>query len=129
MIFAPVIRRATYVAPTPRAFDGALQRFLADTLTPAARAAGGCTVQQDANVTTLSVDVPGLAREQIDVRIEGSTVTLRSVEGAPRSLHRAFDLGHEIDATASRAKLEHGVLTLTLAQRAPAPRGTTLVVE
>ncbi|MFN3376215.1 MAG: Hsp20/alpha crystallin family protein [Burkholderiaceae bacterium] len=129
MIFAPVIRRATYVAPTPRALDGALQRFMATPLTPAAWAAGGCTVQQDANATTVSVDVPGLTRDQIDVRIEGSSVTLRSVEGAPRTLQCTFDLGHEIDATASRARLEHGVLTLTLAQRAPEPRGTALAVE
>ena len=85
MIFAPVIRRAAY-AQAPRSADQALQRFLMGTLADpaAARSAAGCTVTQDDKATTLQLDVPGLAREQLQISIEGNVVRLQSVEGAPR---------------------------------------------
>ena len=129
MIFAPVIRRTAY-ATTPRSADLALQRFLLGTLaTPARTQATGCTVTQDDKATTLQLDVPGLAREQLQITIDGNVVTLQSVEGAPRQVQRAWELNDEIDATASTAKLENGVLTLTLARLVPADKSVQLVVH
>ena len=85
MIFAPVIRRAAY-AQAPRSADLALQRFLMGALAqPAAAPAAGCTVTQDEKATTLQLDVPGLAREQLSISIEGQVVQVQSVEGAPVS--------------------------------------------
>ncbi len=130
MIFAPVIRRAAY-ANAPRSADLALQRFLMGTLPTPARAstAAGCTVTQDDKATTLQLDVPGLAREQLQISIEGNVVKLQSVEGAPRQVQRAWELADEIDASASTAKLENGVLTLTLARLVPADKSVQLVVH
>lgn len=129
MIFAPVIRRTAY-ATTPRSADLALQRFLLGTLaTPARTQATGCTVTQDDKATTLQLDVPGLAREQLQITIDGNVVKLQSVEGAPRQVQRAWELNDEIDATASTAKLENGVLTLTLARLVPADKSVQLVVH
>lgn len=129
MIFAPVIRRAAY-AQAPRSADLALQRFLMGTLAePAAARSAGCTVTQDEKTTTLQLDVPGLAREQLKISIEGNTVRLQSVEGAPRQVQRAWELADEVDATASTAKLENGVLTLTLTRLAPADKSVQLVVH
>ena len=129
MIFAPVIRRAAY-AQAPRSADLALQRFLMGTMAePAAARSGDCTVTQDEKTTTLQLDVPGLAREQLQISIEGNTVRLQSVEGAPRQVQRAWELADEVDATASSAKLEHGVLTLTLARLEPVSKATTLAID
>ena len=129
MIFAPVIRRAAY-AQAPRSADLALQRFLMGTLAePAAARSAGCTVTQDEKTTTLQLDVPGLAREQLKISIEGNAVRLQSVEGAPRQVQRAWELADEVDATASTAKLENGVLTLTLTRLAPADKSVQLVVH
>lgn len=130
MIFAPVIRRAAY-ANTPRATDLALQRFLMGTLETPARAprTAGCKVTRDDKATTLQLDVPGLAREQLQISIEGKVVRLQSVEGAPRQVQRAWELAEDIDATASTAKLEHGVLTLTLVRQVPADKSVQLVVH
>lgn len=133
MIFAPVIRRAAY-ANTPRSADLAVQRFLLGALaTPArastARHASDFTVTSDGTATTLQLDVPGLSREQLQISIEGNTVQLQSVEGAPRKVQRAWELADEIDAAASTAKLENGVLTLTLARMAPASKPVKLVVH
>lgn len=130
MIFAPVIRRAAY-AQAPRSADQALQRFLMGTLADpaAARSAAGCTVTQDDKSTTLQLDVPGLAREQLQISIEGNVVRLQSVEGAPRKVQRAWELAADIDAANSSAKLENGVLTLTLAKVEPASKATTLTIH
>ena len=130
MIFAPVIRRAAY-AQAPRSADQALQRFLMGTLADpaAARSAAGCTVTQDDKATTFQLDVPGLAREQLQISIEGNVVRLQSVEGAPRQVQRAWELAADIDAAQSSAKLENGVLTLTLAKVEPASKATTLTIQ
>ena len=42
---------------------------------------------------------------------------------------RAWELADEIDATASTAKLENGVLTLTLARMVPTDKSVQLVVH
>ena len=131
MIFAPVIRRAAY-ANAPRSADLALQRFLMGALETPARASTStacCTVTQDDKATTLQLDVPGLAREQLQISIEGNVVKLQSVAGAPRQVQRAWELADEIDATASTAKLENGVLTLTLARMVPTDKSVQLVVH
>ena len=87
-------------------------------------------------------DVPGVAREQIKVSVEGRRVSIETVdlpkavpvEGAAaeapkeatRSLYRersnaryarTVSLPAEVDQTASQAKFENGVLTLTLAKK------------
>lgn len=129
MIFAPVIRRAAY-AQAPRSADLALQRFLLGTVAaPAASRYAGCTVTQDDKATTLQLDVPGLTRDQLQIRIEGNVVRLHSVEGAPRSVQRAWELATDIDASQSTARLENGVLTLTLAKLAPEDKSVQLVVQ
>lgn len=129
MIFAPVIRRAAY-AQAPRSADLALQRFLMGTLAqPTAARSAGCAVTQDEKATTLQLDVPGLSREQLQISIDGNVVRLQSVEGAPRQVQRAWELAAEIDAANSTAKLENGVLTLTLAKVEPASKATTLPIQ
>lgn len=134
MIFAPVIRRAAFHA-TPRAADLALQRFLMGSLgnlgtnAAAQSATAGCTVTQDEKSTTLQLDVPGLSREQLNITIEGNVVKLQSVEGAPRQVQRAWELAQDIDAAASTAKLENGVLTLTLVRVEPVSKATALTIH
>lgn len=127
MIFAPVMSRNAFVSP--RAVDLALQRFLQGTLGAAAPVQQQVQVKRDDQATTLSIDVPGLAREQLKLSIEGSLVKLESVEGAARQFKRAWELDHEIDAAASKARLEHGVLTLTLAKLEPQSKAVTLSIE
>lgn len=127
MIFAPVMSRNAFVSP--RAADLALQRFLQDTLGASSPAQQKVQVSRDEVATTLSLDVPGLAREQLKLAIEGAVVKLESVEGAARQVKRAWELDHEIDAGNSKAKLENGVLTLTLAKLAPQSKATELAID
>ena len=127
MIFAPVMSRNTFVSP--RAADLALQRFLQGTLGASSPVQQQVQVSRDDKATTLTLDVPGLAREQLKLSIEGAIVKLESVEGSPRQVKRAWELDHEIDATASKAQLENGVLTLALAKLEPQVKSTELTIE
>lgn len=124
MIFAPVIRRSAFTAP--RSGDLAVQRFLNTAL--AAPATPGYSVTQDDKTVTLQLDVPGLSRDQLTITIDGNQVRLNSVEGAPRNVQRGWELADEIDASASSAKLENGVLTLTLAKVVPVSKATQLAI-
>lgn len=127
MFFAPVMSRNTFVSP--RAADLALQRFLQETLGAASPVQRQVQVSRDDKFTTLTLDVPGLTREQLKLSLEGTVAKLESVEGAPRQVRYSWDLGHEIDASKSKAKLEHGVLTLTLAKLEPQSKAVTLSIE
>jgi len=128
MLFTPMLTRRAACAPRPA--DVALQRFLLGTLAaqPAVRPAA-YTVAQDEKATTLQLDVPGLAREQLQITIEGKQVRVKSIEGAPRQVHRAWELPEDIDAAASAARLENGVLTLTLAKLPPASKAVEITVH
>ena len=46
-------------------------------------------------------------------------VRVKTVADAPRQYQAAYELPAEIDAEATAAKLENGVLTLTLAKKKP----------
>ena len=116
MIFAPVIGRHAAFG-IPRVSDEALQRFLHTAVQNAAPENNVHVSKDDNGVVTLQLDVPGLSREQLQIRIEGKQVHLASVEGAPRNVRRSWELADEIDTGASTAKLENGVLTLTLSKQ------------
>ncbi|QXZ08489.1 Hsp20/alpha crystallin family protein [Comamonas sp. Y33R10-2] len=130
MIFAPVMSRNAFVSP--RAADLALQRFLqgtVDAAKPRNSSQQQVQVSRDEKFTTLTLDVPGLSREQLTLSIEGAVIKLESVEGASRQVKRGWELDHEIDAANSKAKLEHGVLTLTLAKLVPQSKAVNLSIE
>jgi HSP20 family molecular chaperone IbpA len=124
MLFAPVIRRAAYV-PTLRSFD----RFFEEALqAPAARANSG-RVEQDEKTYTLSFDLPGIAKDQLSIGIEGNVVRLETLPEAARQYKAAYELPLDIDVTTSVAKLENGVLTLTLAKKLPESKVTKLAIN
>ncbi|WP_395024180.1 Hsp20/alpha crystallin family protein [Comamonas odontotermitis] len=124
MIMSPLLHRSAF-AVSPVAMDAALQRFLQTTTSTSANE----KVNQDANVFTIQLDVPGLSREQLTIALQDKTVRLSSVEGAPRSVQRAWKLPAVIDATLSKATLENGVLTLILATHQPEPTVQTLSIQ
>lgn len=128
MFFAPVIRPAAY-RPALRSLDRSFERFfneLADVRPQAARAV---ELKQDEQSWTLSLDLPGIAKEQLNIGIEGAVVRIETTEEAARQFKAAYELPLEIDASASSAALEHGVLTLTLAKLQPVSKVTPLAIQ
>ena len=93
---------------------------------------------------TVNAEIPGVKKEDIQVAIEGSQVTIaaevkheseqKDGERALRteryygSVYRSFALPVELDESASEAKYENGVLELKLAKK-PAVAGRKLTIQ
>ncbi len=119
MFFAPVLRTRT-VAPSYRSFDRSFERFFSSL---------GFDVKEDEKSWTLSLDVPGVAREDLEIAVEGAVVRVETKAEAKRQYKAAYELPEEIDADATTAKLENGVLALTLAKKQPVNNARTIEVK
>lgn len=102
------------------------------------------------NVYVLAAELPGFAKDGVHVRIDssanGSSVSISaerpSVSSLPpeaglrrvfseiprESLSRSIALSGEVDSERSSAKLENGVLTLTLPKKAPTAKGVEISI-
>jgi len=101
-------------------------------------------VKEVADAYTVQAEVPGVAKEDIHVTIDGSVVTLRAevrqqdrqTEGEKvlrseryyGAVARSFQLPVDIDEARSKARYENGVLTLTLPKRVSVS-GQRLTIE
>lgn len=101
-------------------------------------------ISESENSFTVTAEMPGVAKEDIHVIIEGNLVTIRAEvkqhdrEEKENSVHseryfgaiaRSFQLPVEIDEAQSSAKSDNGVLILTLAKKKPASSSRRLTVE
>lgn len=118
---------AQFRRPAQANVSRSLERFLAETQVAARQKS--CTVVQDDTSYTLSFDVPGVAKDQLNIGIEGNIVRIETREGAPRQYKQAYELPQDIDVATSEAKLENGVLTLKLGKLVPVSRVTELTIN
>ena len=149
MFILPVSRRAAVRARHfDHLFDNALDQLFSQ---PAADAAPvrrpAIDVSESDRGYVVTLDVPGVGREDVKVSIDGRRVSIvaeaRGAEApaaeaaadaaetpkatdrvilrerAFASYARSFTLQSEIDQASSQAKLDNGVLTLTLVKRDP----------
>jgi HSP20 family protein len=147
MFIFPVSRRAApSVRVFDRLFDDAFDRFFTAPVhddAPAVRRPS-LDVSETETQYVVTLDVPGVTREDVQVSVDGRKVSIgaeaktpapkdeaASADAAPAapaervilrertvaSYARSFTLPAEIDQGASQARLENGVLTLTLAKR------------
>jgi HSP20 family molecular chaperone IbpA len=118
----PQLRRQAY-ANTGRT----LERFMDEALRSTANKP--CTYAQDETSFTLSLDMPGIAKDQLSIAIEGAVVRIASKEGAARRYSAAYEFPQDIDTALSEAKLENGVLALKLVKKVPVSNATELLVH
>jgi HSP20 family protein len=125
MFFAPAIRARAF---TPaRSLDRSFERFLSEAF--AAPAFSGAQFDQSDDAWTLALDVPGVTREHLSIDIDRTAVRVQTSQEAPRQYKIAYELPAEIDAEASSAKLENGVLTLTLGKKKAAETARRIEVQ
>lgn len=89
-------------------------------------------VYEDAQHLTLKFEVPGIKPKDLDIRVEGRTLTVRGerkwnseqkeenfhrIERRYGSFVRSFTLPATVDTETIQAQSEHGVLELTLNKR------------
>jgi HSP20 family protein len=90
-------------------------------------------ISEDDKAYSVTVDMPGVAKEAVKVRIEGRRIHIETAtaeaaaptdgsrvlyrERRAASYARSFSLPVEIDQTQSQARFENGLLTLNLVKR------------
>jgi HSP20 family molecular chaperone IbpA len=119
VFFAPVLRTRR-VAPSYPSSDRSFERFF-NTL--------GFDVTEDEKAWTLSLDLPGIMRDDLNITVEGAVVRLETKPEAKRQYRAAYELAEEIDTEATVAKLENGVLTLTLGKKVPVSKARTISIQ
>jgi HSP20 family molecular chaperone IbpA len=85
-------------------------------------------LEQDSTQYRLEIDLPGVSKEHLNISIEGNVVRFKTTDQAKRSYSEGYELPEEIDPTSSKAKLEDGVLYLTLIKKLPINKATSLPV-
>ncbi|MGZ5181545.1 MAG: Hsp20/alpha crystallin family protein [Ramlibacter sp.] len=127
MFFAPAVRtRAT--APAYRSFDRSFERFVNDAFFGNGLGQG-FRLEQDDKAWTVTLDVPGIAREDLSIDIEGAVVRIETKAEAKRQYKAAYELPQDIDVDATTAKLENGVLTLVLAKKQPVSNARQIEIK
>lgn len=135
MFLVPLTRSAS---PLARSFDRLFDdRFfrLSSPAAGAARSAALDVAETDRDYT-VTLDVPGVAKDDVKISIEGKRVSVEAQvrqdtekkdgerivyrERSLASFSRSVTLPAEIDEAASSARMDNGVLTLTLAKKQPA---------
>ena len=99
-------------------------------------------IRETPETLMLTMDLPGYDPKQLSIQIEGDLLTVRSHReehghgGAwlrrerATEVARSFVLPSTVDGSKCEARLEHGVLTLTLPKREEArPRTVTVQVQ
>jgi HSP20 family protein len=126
------------------AFDDIFRGFFKPVRAEKAPAGIKLDVAEKDGAYVVRAEIPGVAKDDIQVSIEGNQVTIgaevkresESKEGE-RVLHseryygsafRSFTLPAELDEATSAAKYENGVLELTLAKK-PALAGRRLTIQ
>ena len=104
-----------------------LERYLEDALAGSHQAC--TTYTQDETAFTVTLDMPGVGKDQLSIAIEGAVVRISSKEGAPRTYRAAYELPQELDTVQCEAKLENGVLTLKLAKKVPVKNVTEIAIH
>jgi len=112
-----------------------LDRFFDRSLfNPAPVAGPRESFQESDNAWILRLDLPGFSKEDIALTVTDSTLRLTAETPPQRpfggKFERQWKLGNDIDPTAIAARLENGVLELTLAKRPEVvPQTTTIEIQ
>lgn len=137
MFLVPVTRHTQELARSlDRLFDDSFDRLFS----PGSAAEGNGTRSPALDVAetdrgyTVTLDLPGVAKEDVRVSIEGRQVSVQATtrreterkegerlvyrERSQASFSRSFTLPQEIDQSEAHAKLDNGVLSLHLPKRA-----------
>ena len=140
MLLVPVTRSASDLA---RSFDRLFDDRFLDSLFPSAAAPADAALRRptlDVAETdkgySVSLDLPGVAKEDVKITIDGRRVNVSAQsqreqttkdgerliyrERSSASFARSFTLPEDVDQQASEAKLDNGVLRLQLAKKVAA---------
>ena len=136
MFLVPLTRRADWLRSFDRLFDGSFDGAFAGDAQAALPRTPALDVVESEQAYTVTLDLPGVAKDNVKVSIEGRRVQIEAnaekteerkdrdrvlySERSASNYARSFVLPVELDQDRSSAKLDNGVLKLELAKRANA---------
>ncbi|MDB5743994.1 MAG: small heat shock protein-like protein [Polaromonas sp.] len=114
MFFAPAIRQASAASSSLGVENNAFERFMGDMF-------GGLrgpwdNIEENDQSWTVTLDLPGVTREQLSITTEGRAVRIETSPEARRQFKGRYEMPQAINPDGCEAKLENGVLTLRLAK-------------
>ncbi|WP_194713527.1 Hsp20/alpha crystallin family protein [Noviherbaspirillum soli] len=128
-----ILRNRAFPALNNRAFDSSFERLVGNLL-DSAPLAPRVNVVETGTAYRIEAELPGVAREDVKISVDKKRVSIEAeakvtndvaegekallTERAARKFGRAFTLPTEVDDGAAVAKLENGVLSLTLPKKA-----------
>lgn len=128
-----------------RLFQDFETAFTRSAFAPPARHSRGPRVwlRDEGEAISMLADLPGLKLEDVDLSVEGTTVTLKTTprkapvpegftalrrERQPLAVEWSFELPYAIDAASASATLDQGRLSVTL-PKAPEAKPRTIAVK
>ena len=108
---------------------GRLVRELSGGATSQAPKLAASPLQEDDKAYSFSLDLPGVSKEHLRIQIEDTVLRVETLEGAPRSYRAVYEFAQEIDGASSQARVEHGVLHLSLSKKLPVKKATELSID
>jgi HSP20 family molecular chaperone IbpA len=108
---------------------GRLVRELSGGATSQAPKLAASPLQEDEKAYSFSLDLPGVSKEHLRIQIEDTVLRVETLEGAPRSYRAVYEFAQEIDSVSSQARVEHGVLHLSLTKKLPVNKATELSIS
>lgn len=145
MFLVPMTRNSSELARSfERLFDEGFDRFFAPSQQNGNPRSPAIDVAESERAYTVKLDLPGVAKEEVKISIDGRRVSVEAQtrkdeekkegdrvvyrERSVSSYARSFTVAADVDQAESAAKLENGVLTLTLTKRG-APSATQITVS
>lgn len=137
MFLVPLTRSSELARNFDRLFDDSFDRFFSASNGNDSTRSPALDVTESDRGYTVHMDLPGVAKEDVQVSIDGRRITVQAQarrsdekrddkkdgdrvvyrERSVASFARTFTLPLEVDQAESSAKLDNGVLTLTLPKR------------
>ena len=108
---------------------GRLVRDLSGNSSALAPKLASSPLQEDDKAYSLSLDLPGVSKEHLRIQIEDTVLRVETLEGAPRNYRAVYEFAQEIDSASSQARVEHGVLHLSLTKKLPVNKATELSIS
>jgi HSP20 family protein len=134
MFLVPLTRNASELSRSfERLFDDSFDRFFSPAAQGSNLRSPALDVSESERAYTVKLDLPGVAKEDVKIAIDGRRISVEAQtrkdeekkegdrlvyrERSLASYARSFSVAADVDQAESSAKLENGVLTLTLAKR------------
>ena len=108
---------------------GRLVRDLSGSSAAQAPKLAASPLQEDDKAYSFSLDLPGVGKEHLRIQIEDTVLRVEALEGAPRRYRAVYEFAQEIDSANSQARMEHGVLHLSLTKKLPVSKAAELSIN